>query len=63
MPSRIVEQMWGAARLMLSPEYLIDKLLDWIDELSGVGATAAAQGGRLVTSEVPTESLLGAGST
>jgi hypothetical protein len=35
MISKTAEQMWGAALLMLNPECLIDKFLDWIEELSG----------------------------
>jgi hypothetical protein len=33
---RTAEAMWGAARLMLSPGYLIDKFLDWLDEVNGM---------------------------
>ena len=34
MISRTAEQMWGAALLMLNPGCLIDKFLDWLEELS-----------------------------
>jgi hypothetical protein len=63
MVNQTVEQMWGAARLVLSPGHLIDKFLDWIEELSGASATAAAQGDRLMISEVRTEPLLDAVNT
>jgi len=31
---RTAEANWGTIRLMLSPGYLIDKFLDWLDEVS-----------------------------
>jgi hypothetical protein len=33
MMIKTAERMWGAA-LLMSPGYLIDKFLDWIEELS-----------------------------
>ena len=33
---RTAEATWGVARLMLSPGYLIDKFLDWLDEMNGM---------------------------
>jgi len=44
MGNQIVEKIWGAARLMLSPGYLIDKFLDWIDERSCVDVVAQGDG-------------------
>jgi hypothetical protein len=35
MMIELVEQLWGAAQLMLNPGYVIDKFLDWIEELGG----------------------------
>jgi hypothetical protein len=32
MISKTAEQMWGVALLMLSPGYLVDKFLDWVEE-------------------------------
>ena len=58
MVNQIVEQMRDAARLMLSPGCLIDKFLDWIEELSGV--LAAAQGDEPVSREGRTEALVDA---
>ncbi len=43
MVNQISKQVWGAARLMLDPGRLIDKFLDWIENVSGVAAVAAAQ--------------------
>jgi hypothetical protein len=34
MINQLAERMWGAA-LLMSPEYLIDKFLDWLEELRG----------------------------
>ena len=44
MVNHTVEQMWDAARLMLSPADLIDKFLDWIDERSCVDVVAQGDG-------------------
>jgi hypothetical protein len=33
---RTAEATWGAAQLMLNPGYLIDKFLDWLDEVGDV---------------------------
>ena len=33
---RTAEAAWGTACLMLSPGYLIDRFLDWLEEVSGV---------------------------
>ena len=33
---RTAEMIWGAARLMLSPGHLIDRFLDWLDEVNGM---------------------------
>jgi hypothetical protein len=35
MISKTAEQMWGVALLTLSPGYLIDKFLDWVEEFRG----------------------------
>jgi hypothetical protein len=35
MMIELVEQIRGAALLMLNPGYAIDKFLDWIEDLSG----------------------------
>jgi hypothetical protein len=51
---RMTEQMWGAA-LALSPTYLIDKFLDWLDELSF--SMLPAQVGRFASVEVRTEAM------
>jgi hypothetical protein len=48
MISKTAEQMWGAA-LSMSPANLIDKFLDWIEELGG--AMVPAQVERLVRTE------------
>jgi hypothetical protein len=40
----LAEQLWGAAQLMLNPRFVIDKFLDWIEELSVAMAPAQING-------------------
>lgn len=43
MISKTAEQMWGAA-LSMSPGSLVDKFLDWVEELSGTMFPARVEG-------------------
>ena len=52
---RTAEATWGAARLMLSPGHLIDKFLDWLEELRG--AMALAEINSLARNEARTKVL------
>ncbi|WP_334417330.1 MULTISPECIES: hypothetical protein [unclassified Bradyrhizobium] len=52
--NQLAERMRGAA-LSMSPEYLVDKLLDWLEELRGALALAEIDG--LARNEVRTRML------
>ena len=54
MMNQLAERMKVAA-LSMSPEYLIDKLLDWLEELRGAMALAEIDG--LASSEARTKVL------
>jgi hypothetical protein len=54
MMNQLVERMRGAA-LSMSPEHLIDKFLDWLDELRDAMALAEIDG--LARSEARTKVL------
>ncbi len=41
--NQLAEWMWGAA-LSMSPENLVDKLLDWLEELRGAMALVEIDG-------------------
>ena len=56
MMIKTAEQMWDAALLMLSPGCLIDKFLDWIEELSVAMVPARTDG--LACTAVRNEALL-----
>ena len=56
MMIKTAEQMWGAALLMLSPGCLIDKFLDWLEELRGAMVPAQIDG--LAGNAERTEALL-----
>lgn len=53
---KTAEQMWGATLFMLSPGCLIDKFLDWLEELSGAMVPTHIDG--LAANAVRTEALL-----
>jgi hypothetical protein len=55
MMTKMAEQMWGAA-VSLSPGYLIDKFLDWLEELNV--AMALHPVGGFANSETSTEAIL-----
>ena len=55
MVTRIAEEIWGEA-LSLSPGCLIDKFLDWLDEMNV--AMVPAQIGGLAKREVRAETML-----
>ncbi|WP_156908863.1 hypothetical protein [Bradyrhizobium murdochi] len=52
--NQLAERMRGAA-LSMSPEHLVDKFLDWLEELRG--ALALAEIDRLARSELRTRML------
>ena len=54
MMNQLAERMWFAARSM-SPEHLVDKFLDWLEELRG--AMALAEIDRLARNETRTKVL------
>ena len=54
MMNQLAERMRVAA-LSMSPEHLIDKFLDWLDELRGAMALAEIDG--LVRNEARTKAL------
>ena len=54
MMNQLAERMWVAA-LSMSPEHLIDKFLDWLDELRS--AMALAQINSLARNEAQTKVL------
>ena len=54
MISQLAQRMRGAA-LSMSPEHLVDKFLDWLEELRG--ALALAEIDRLACNEVRTRVL------
>ena len=56
MMNQITERMWGVRLSILSPTCLIDRLLDRIEELSGVILPAQANG--LSCREIPIETRL-----
>ena len=43
MMNQLAERMWNAA-LSMSPEHLVDKFLDWLEELRGAMALAETDG-------------------
>ena len=55
MMTKTAEQIWGAA-LLLSPGYVIDKFLDWLEEMNV--AMVPAQVGGLAKREVRAETML-----
>ena len=54
MMNQLAERMWNAA-LSMSPEHLVDKFLDWLEELRGAMALAETDG--LARNEVRTRVL------
>ena len=55
MINQMAERMYGASLSMLSPGFLIDRLLDQIEKLSG--AIVPAQADKLCCEEMRIESL------
>jgi hypothetical protein len=56
MISKTAEQIWGTALSMLSPGCLIDKFLDWVDELRCTMVPARVD--RSAGNETPTDAQL-----
>jgi len=54
MMNQLAERMWGAA-LSMSPEYLVDKFLDWLEKLRD--AMELAEINRLAGNEARTKVL------
>jgi hypothetical protein len=54
MMNQLAERMWGAA-LSMSPGHLVDKFLDWLEELRG--ALALAEVDSLARNEARTKVL------
>jgi hypothetical protein len=54
MMNQLAVRMWDAA-LSMSPGHLVDKFMDWLEELRG--AMALAETDRLARNELPTKVL------